>query len=613
MKFWTGLLLFLGLLLVAQPSVAYDTDGHFYTVYVIARDSGFTPTEALEIATMVEYTDWDERTDAIQYPFPFGPGNEQRRLYHFPVSARGAAWTQQNSAWAKHNVNMSLKANNLTKLGIAIHVYQDSYSHETYGLVKGHLFAVPTVHYPDYPFCWVKNYVNMTNFIYTIMKQYRTNNGLEIPERKLNDTFQEAAAFAPPDWKKHPGGWRQKSNDDYAKFNLQPRCDWWTKKIAETYKLETVPVYHTPPKSILDEFTKIVASYNLPNKEADCDKSEWARKDAAVAAALAAAPAAPVVSAAATAADEAEIVRILEMPIKWGARRLATKAPQAGSDSRVRARLTNEAALGVILDSTDLVENTGFIAYVVNYWDWTNVDVASQLELRLASTNFRVRMLCASFLSSAPVLAELTAERLRVAFKTAADSALSAADRSYILDLLPTDPETISLYAPNAVAILAELMQYPDTATGAAAKLYKVGVDTSRLTRTVPLDAIRMDAFNVLQGQDVQNAADGVRYWIIRSYENFDGAVSNSSADMGRIAGLLKIWTWADIIGDVEALRAAAVAISTYDKQDAAPKSLTDVLQSSLTRAELTADSPLIDITLDIRNALQAVTGQSLL
>ncbi|MEI7671419.1 MAG: hypothetical protein WCK00_04845 [Deltaproteobacteria bacterium] len=82
---------------------------------------------------------------------------------------------------------------------------------------------------------------------------------------------------------------------------------------------------------------------------------------------------------------------------------------------------------------------------------------------------------------------------------------------------------------------------------------------------------------------------------------------------MGRIAGLLKIWTWADIIGDVEALRAAAVAISTYDTQDAAPKSLIDALQTSLTRAEFTADSPLINITLDIRNALQAVTGQNLL
>ncbi|MFZ4439555.1 MAG: DUF6765 family protein [Syntrophales bacterium] len=610
MKFWTGLLLFLGLLLVAQPSVAYDTDGHFYTVYVIARDSGFTPPEALEIATMVEYTDWDVRTDAVQWPYPFGPGNEQRRLYHFPCdSAHSAAWTQQNSAWAKHNVNMSLKANNLTKLGIAIHVYQDSYSHETYGQVKGHLFADPTVHYPDYPFRWVDKYVNMTNFIYTIMKQYRTNNGLEISERKLIDTFKDAAAFAPPDWEKHPGGWRQKSNDDYAKFNLQPRCDWWTKKIAETYKSETVPVYQTPSQSILAEFTKIVAAYKLPDKEAECDKSEWARKDAAVAAALAAVTAPPLVLAAATAADEAEIARILEMPIKWGARRLVTKAPQAGSDSRVRARLTNEAALGVILDSTDLIENPGFIAYVVNYWDWTTVDVASQFELRLASPNFRVRILCASLLSSAPVLSELTAERLRAVYKTAADSNLSAADRSYILDLIPSDPERISLYAPNAVAILAGLMQYPDTATGAAAKLYRVGVDTSRLAQAGPLDAIRMDAFNALQGQDAQSAADGVRYWIIRSYEDFDGAVSNSAADVGRIAGLLKIWIWADIIGDVEALRAAAVAISTYDTQDATPKSLIDALQTSLLRAELTADSTLIDITLDIRNALQAVTG----
>lgn len=603
MKLWAGLLFFLGLLLVSKPSVAYDTDGHFYTVYVIAMDSGFTRAEALEIATMVEYTDWDSRTDAIQWPT--GTGNEQRRRYHFPCnSAYDAAWTEQNSAWAKHNVNMALKANNRTKLGIAIHVYQDSYSHEAYGQVKGHLLAWPTVHHPDYPYRWTDKYVNMTNFVYTIMEQYRANNNLEPFKRKLLDVFyQKAGSFTPDWWWLHPGGWTEIQNKDYTMFNLQPRIDSWKLKIAETYKDVELPVYKTPPQSILDEFTRVITAYNLPDKESDCDKSQWAKKDAT----LSAPAALSVIPADSTATNEAEVARILEMPIKWGARRLVTQTTQVGSDSRIQSHLANEAALGVILDSAELVENPTFIAYIVNYWDWTKVNVAAQLELRLGATNFRVRMLCAGFLSSAPLLSDIASEKLRATYKAVVIRNLTPSERSYLLDLIPTDPEKISTYAPTAVAILQGLMKYSDTLTGATAKLYLITVDTDRQAQATPLDSIRMDAFNTLQGQEAKNAANGSRYWIIRSYEDFDGALSNSQNDRDRLAGLLKIWTWASAANDIEALRAAAVAISTYDRKDGVPNALIDALQNTLAVSEL-AGSTLADIAMDSRNALQAIT-----
>jgi hypothetical protein len=605
MKFWTELLLFLGLLLFTQPSVAYDTDGHFYTVYVIAMDSGFTREESLEVATMVEYTDWDTRTDALQWPYPAGPGNEQRRLYHFPCnSAHSADWTQQNSAWAKHNVNMALKANNRTKLGIAIHVYQDSYSHEAYGQVKGHLLAFPSVHHPDYPYRWTDKYVNMTNLVYTIMKQYRVNNGLSLVDRKLlPDFYLNAASFTPDWWWVHTGVWPQSNTKDYTENNLQPRIDWWKSKIVKTFPGVEMPVYQTPAQSVLDEFTRVVTAYKLPNNEGDLDNSQWSEKDAITYAPVTA----PLIAATLPTADEAELARILEMPIKWGARRLATTATQVGSDARIQARLTNETALGAMLDSADLTENPAFIAYIVNYWSWINVDVASQLELRLGSASFRIRMLCAGLLSSSATLSDLTSQKLRATYQAVADSNLSAADRAYIVDMVPTDPERIALHAPAAVGILRGLMQYPDTATGAAAKLYLVNVDTSRLPQAGPFDSIRADAFNALQSQGAQNAANGARYWIIRSYEDFDGAVSNSPKDADRIAVLLKIWTWADAARDVEALRAAAVALSTYDKNDAVPRSLVDALKSSLAKAEFA------DLALDIRNALQAVTGQEFL
>ncbi len=600
MKLRTELLLLLGIFLCVPGAFAYDTDGHFYTVYVIAMDSGFSRAEALEIATMVEYTDWDTRTDAIRWP----SGDEQRRLYHFPCdSAYSAAWTERHSAWAKHNVNMALKANNRTKLGIAIHVYQDSYSHEAYGPVVGHLFASPSVHHPDYPFRWPDTYMGMTNLVYTILEQYRANNGLlPVTRQLLADFYLSATKFEPPRWREHTGVWPS-STKDYNENNLQPRLDWWKAQIAIKFAGVALPVYQKPAQPILDEFTKVVGAYALPDNEADLDKSQWAKSNDSQFVPLTAA----LIDATLPVTNAAELARIMEMPIKWGARRLATRAAQLGSDASIQARLTNETALGALLDSAELAENPALIAYIVNYWNWTQIDVASQLELRLGSESFKTRMLSAALLSTASTLSEPALIKLRAAYQAAADSPLSAADRAYLVDLIPTDPEQIALRAPAAVGILRGMLQYPDSATGAAAKLYLTSVDTSRLPQDGPYDSVRLDAFNALNGQGAQSAAKGARYWIIRSYEDFDGEVPHSAKDASRLAALGAIWTWADLAGDIEALRAAAVALSSYDTHDAVPTPLVDAMKASLARADLA------DLGLDIRNALQAVTGQTFL
>ena len=594
-------LLLAGLLMAGPQASAYDTDSHFCLVYMIARDSGFTPDEARQIATMVEYTDWDARTEPVE------GDSEQRRKFHFPCNSdMSGSYTRQNSAWGKHNVNIGLSLNNLTHLGLAIHVYQDSYGHQGYGQKVGHVFA-KWIHSPDFPWLKPEKFKTMVTHVYGVMKQYRINNILAPKEPTLTPAyFAACATYVPADWR-----WGWPTTSRYNEFNLNHRIDRWMSYINDKFPGEK-PVYEKPSAAVLKEVDAVLAKYALPEKEDECDAREWAIIGHLGAAGTRAADhPTGLASSAFTVLDETAIQRIQEMPVKWGAQYLVNQVPQVYRDPRIEAQLGNETGFGAILDASSRSMDPTMTARVMMNWELSAVDLNAQWEARLESPDLRLRALSAGALCSQETVSLATAEKLRLAYKAIAEAALPAADRLDIMELFPTSPEVIALYAPATVRFFQGLLADPIVAEAAAAKLYLIG---STVTATLTLhevsvaevDGVRATAFAALQSLSIQNLPSGVRYWAIRAHEDLDPELHNSVSDQDNLKRLAKIWSDAVAVGDVDALQSAAIALASFDLTDKVPTALVEAMRVSLTTPAFAS------IGLDIRYALQETAGDKM-
>lgn len=597
--------LLLGVLFVAQRVAAYDTDGHFYTMYLVARDSGFTAAEALALATMDEYTDWDPRTDAV-HPL----GVEQRRLYHFPEATGTVIPTIRNSPFAKHNINMALKTNDFTKLGVALHVYMDSFSHEGYAQVFGHLAVV---HVPDQPYLYPLKFKAMVSHVYSILKQYRVNNGLPVTAGKLTpDNYQTYARYCPDYWWYYMMDF---DNAEYEKHSLGPRNAEWAKHIEASFPGSN-PVYVTPSGEAMTKFDEVVKHYTLPKWDDGCDRREWATRDSseAMIPTLQIASAASVaMERAAAVSDEKRVAQLLKMPVKRAARFLVTATPWLVNDTRVQAHVVNAEGLAAVLDTARVRGNPDSIYLVISSCDWSGVDVIGALESRLASKDFKTRMVCAGLLLNYPTLAAATVEKLRAVYQDVADGKLSGSRQKYLAQVLPTRPDMVAFRAPATVAILQKLLQNPTLTAAAAAKLYLIGTEIE-LPGGAPipdtLDSVRREAFAALRSYEGENGdervAAALEYWTIRSYEDFDSAVSASASDQENLSLLAERWAVAQADGDMDALQSAAIALYSYDKDDAVSASLVAAVKASYFAPGNA------DIALDIGYAYEQMTGQPL-
>jgi hypothetical protein len=165
---------FAGVLAVATGSLssssvwAYKKEYHFYVTYMLANWCGLDQIpgdyvspdfpvaekgQAFEMALSNFSTDSYEETDAganVSEWFDISK-EADRRLYHFPID-QGQSAVTRGSAAAMAVMNQALdKANagtvDPTLAGVSLHTFQDSFSHETYGALFGHMLTTK----PDYP------------------------------------------------------------------------------------------------------------------------------------------------------------------------------------------------------------------------------------------------------------------------------------------------------------------------------------------------------------------------------------------------------------------------------------------------------------------------------
>lgn len=129
---------------------------HFNTVYVLAREAGFTetdsfilagssqfvdeavftmqfsmPDEELQLVVTQSYDFWDEVTQKTVYlPFHFIPGNIKEPITLFKNSSTNPYCVVANGALAKEALITCLEQRDLFLIGIALHSFADTWAHQ---------------------------------------------------------------------------------------------------------------------------------------------------------------------------------------------------------------------------------------------------------------------------------------------------------------------------------------------------------------------------------------------------------------------------------------------------------------------------------------------------
>ncbi|HIC92060.1 MAG TPA: hypothetical protein EYP21_08415 [Syntrophaceae bacterium] len=135
-------------------------DFHFYTIYALARATGFKPEDAYIIAYSSQHTDDARYEDALEFknggrfqqvlsahkfldldaltkptcyriwvPFHFLPGNLGRDFYERMLTRANSIIAQR---MVEEFLSSDLKPYSLHRLGIILHVYADTWSHQNF-------------------------------------------------------------------------------------------------------------------------------------------------------------------------------------------------------------------------------------------------------------------------------------------------------------------------------------------------------------------------------------------------------------------------------------------------------------------------------------------------
>ncbi|MBF0117612.1 MAG: hypothetical protein HQK79_02160 [Desulfobacterales bacterium] len=147
-KFFIVLFLIAGFLICPKGAYAWNDDMHYYLTYYLAKKVGFDDKTAGQIAGADLYTDYHPWMEANKSQTHFG--REQKRLWHFPKWASvSSPDTEKDSFFSQINLYNALDSCDIFSFGIALHCFQDSWSHAGYGFEIGHGYDG---HTPDMPY-----------------------------------------------------------------------------------------------------------------------------------------------------------------------------------------------------------------------------------------------------------------------------------------------------------------------------------------------------------------------------------------------------------------------------------------------------------------------------
>jgi RHS repeat-associated protein len=146
-----------------DPSGLYEDDVHFYMTYYLARAVGICPMDAELMATAATMVDKNPRTG------PFG-SIAISRLLHFPSlpGQKVVAGSKEAAKLLDDAINADVM--DPVRFGVGLHPFEDSWSHEGYEAIQGHLKAGKA---PDYPYTDVKRAMAMAQAVYKKMQDWK--------------------------------------------------------------------------------------------------------------------------------------------------------------------------------------------------------------------------------------------------------------------------------------------------------------------------------------------------------------------------------------------------------------------------------------------------------
>lgn len=155
----------------------YAKDVHFYMNYYIAAAIGlhkkttdYEFSEAYMIAWAAQYTDDNDETGPFNWP-------DGTSKFHFRTAfSWGVDTVKSGYSSAKEPLNDGISSNDIMLTGMGLHAFQDSWSHEGYEALLGHIYALPDPHSVDYPYDNVDKAMDMAEETYNALVRWNGNN-----------------------------------------------------------------------------------------------------------------------------------------------------------------------------------------------------------------------------------------------------------------------------------------------------------------------------------------------------------------------------------------------------------------------------------------------------
>jgi hypothetical protein len=257
-----------------DPTGLYDDDVHFYMTYYIALSIGLgkiktriealamgaalgpiaagTPREA-SIAEIIAFA--DNYTDYNRTTQPLTLDNTIKAKYHFRVSPDGKVVAGPMSMEAKQIITDAFAQKTISPwlLGIGLHAYQDSWSHEGFS-VAGH---GAQGHSPDDPSRDVKKAMAMAEQTYRVLEQYYKR----LTDKNPDKTWDKIKAGIEEDFK---AGIREQ-NDTYPN-QMKARINRWRARLLAEFKDETQYNTPSPPDPRIPAFLSAAAAVTAPGE-----------------------------------------------------------------------------------------------------------------------------------------------------------------------------------------------------------------------------------------------------------------------------------------------------------------------------------------------------------
>lgn len=584
---WLAVVAMVLLVVVGTPANAYDRDVHYYVNLLMALDRGFSLPEAVELATLAQYT--DDAPQSGPTKAASAAADHQRRTYHFPCdSGYFAEKTRRDSPFARHQVNQALRENDRIKLAVAIHVYADSWSHESYGDVFGHTSAIFN---PDRVHRNVDKFMEMYRSVQTILDWYRDQNHLPLVGPRVTEAeLRAAAGFVPSST-----AWCDQGN--YERLEIEPRCATWQALIKTKFgEAAAHQIYADPAGPLRDRFNAVIGGYRLPTVAQDCDNTHW--NSPRQAAALPAGVRFPAITAllqagrfplpVAGAPDNDQLLAILTGSSVTEVARYLVAHPELITDERIKALIVSETGLEALMQLARSRETLPVVQHLILACDWTAVAQVANAARNLQSTNFHIRLLAANLLLQREAATPESEAQIAKFYGSLELARLSETETLCLLDTMVLDEEFVAPHAAVIIALLDPLLEDDRFASLAAAKLYQIGSEETPAVKPVPGEEdLRQLAFDHLrQGNPARlQHPDALRYWQIRSYEDFNDAVNDRATDRANLVKLIDYLDQAVGSREVDLIHAAAAALSTYRAADHPDQALLDTLVQDLAAA----------------------------